>query len=96
MELGIFDALAEEPMDARSLSAKLGTVENITEAFANVLVSLKLLEKNGSDYSLTLIAEEFLVKSSPAYQGATIAMFSHYGQVMSKMPKNTKKWSAQV
>ncbi len=90
MELGLFDALAKEPMNANTLSAKLGTIENITEAFANVLVSLKLLEKNGDYYSLAQVAEEFLVKASPAYQGATIAMFSHYGQVMSKMPEILK------
>ena len=90
MELGLFDALAEEPMDAPTLSAKLGTVENLTEAFANVLVTLNLLEKNGADYSLTPISADFLVKSSPAYQGATIAMFSHYGQVMNQIPKILK------
>ena len=90
MELGLFDALAEEPMDASTLSVKLGTVENLTEAFANVLVTLNLLEKNGADYSLTQISADFLVKSSPAYQGATIVMFSHYGQVMSKITEILK------
>lgn len=90
MELGLFDVLAEEPMDASTLSVKLGTVENLTEAFANVLVTLNLLEKNGADYSLTQISADFLVKSSPAYQGATIVMFSHYGQVMNQIPKILK------
>lgn len=74
MELGLFDALAEEPMDARRLAAKLGTVENLTETFANILVALKLLEKSGDDYSLAPMAAEFLVKTSPVYQGGMIAM----------------------
>jgi hypothetical protein len=90
MERGLFEALAEEPMDAPTLSVKLGTVENITEAFANVLAALKLLEKNGADYSLTQISADSLVKSSPAYQGATIALFSHYGQVMNQIPEILK------
>ncbi|KAF5438139.1 putative O-methyltransferase YrrM [Candidatus Methanophagaceae archaeon] len=90
MVLGVFDALAEEPMNANTLSAKLGTIENITEAFANVLVALNLLTKNGADYSLTQISADFLVKPSPAYQGATIAMSSHYGQVMNQIPKILK------
>ena len=46
MELGLFDALAKEPMDTRTLSDRLGTVYEITEAFANVLVALNLLVKN--------------------------------------------------
>ena len=74
MELGLFDALAEEPMDARRLAAKLGTVENLTETFANILVALKLLEKSGDDYSLAPMAAEVLVKTSPVYQGGMIAM----------------------
>ncbi len=90
MVLGLFDALAEEPMNANTLSAKLGTIENITEAFANVLVALNLLTKNGADYSLTQMSADFLVKSSPAYQGATIAMSSHYGRVMNQIPKILK------
>ena len=84
MELGLFEALAGRSMNARALAVKLGTVENLTEAFANVLVALKLLEKNGADYLLAPMAEEFLVKSSPAYQGGMIAMGSHFGRVMSQ------------
>lgn len=90
IELGLFDVLAEGAMNAGSLAAKLGTVENLTEAFANALVALKLLQKNGADYSLAPLAADFLVKSSPAYQGGMIAMFSYYGQVMSKMPEILK------
>ncbi len=52
MELGLFDVLFEKPMDTRTLSDRLGTVYEITEAFANVLVALNLLAKDGADYSL--------------------------------------------
>jgi len=90
MELGLFDALFEEPMDARTLSARLGTVEEITEAFANVLVALNLLAKTGADYSLAPLSKDFLVKSTPAYQGGTIAMTLQYGDAMSKMPETLK------
>jgi len=90
MELGIFDALFEEPMDAHTLSARLGTVYEITEAFANVLVALNLLTKYGADYSLAPLSKDFLVKSAPAYQGGMIAMTSQYGEIMSKMPEALK------
>jgi hypothetical protein len=90
MELGLFDALSEEPMDARTLSDRLGTLYEITEAFANVLVALNLLAKNGADYSLAPLSKDFLVKSSPAYQGGMIAMASQHGQIMEKMPETLK------
>lgn len=90
MELGLFDALAEESMDARRLSAKLGTVEHLTETFANTLVALKLLQKSRDDYSLAPMAAEFLVKSSPVYQGRMIAMNLNFGQVMSQMSQILK------
>jgi len=96
MELGLFDALFEEPMDARALSARLGTVYEITEAFANVLVALNLLAKTGADYSLTPLSKDFLVKSSPAYQGGMIAMTSQHGQIMEKMPEILKNGSPKV
>jgi hypothetical protein len=90
IKLGLFDALFEEPMDAHTLSAKLRTVENLTEAFANVLVALNLLAKTGADYSLAPLSKDFLVKSSPAYQGGMIAMTSQYGEIMSKMSETLK------
>ena len=85
MELGLFDTLFEEPMDAHTLSFRLGTVEDLTEAFANVLVALNLLAKTGADYSLVPLSKDFLVKSTPAYQGGMIAMMSQHGEVMEKM-----------
>ena len=90
MELGLFDTLFEEPMDAHTLSFRLGTVEDLTEAFANVLVALNLLAKTGADYSLAPLSKDFLVKSSPAYQGGMIAMTSQHGQIMEKMPEILK------
>jgi predicted O-methyltransferase YrrM len=96
MELGLFDALSEEPMNVRTLAAKLGTVEDLTEAFANVLVALNLLAKTGADYSLAPLSKDFLVKSSPAYQGGMIAMTLQYGDAMSKMPEILKNGSPKV
>jgi len=90
IELGLFDVLFEEPMDARTLSDRLGTVYEITEAFANVLVALNLLAKHGVDYSLAPLLKDFLVKSSPAYQGGMIAMTSQHGQIMEKMSETLK------
>ncbi|MEA1908252.1 MAG: methyltransferase dimerization domain-containing protein [Euryarchaeota archaeon] len=90
IKLGLFDVLFEEPMDARTLSDRLGTVYEITEAFANALVALNLLAKTGADYSLAPLSKDFLVKSSPAYQGEMIAMTSQYGEIMETMPETLK------
>lgn len=90
LEVGLFDALTEGAMDAKKLSDKTGTVENLTEVFADILVSLNLLEKEGSNYSLTLEAAELLVKSSPAYQGGFIAMTAVYDEFMRNMPELLK------
>jgi predicted O-methyltransferase YrrM len=96
IELGLFDALATGPMDIRTLAAKLGTVEDLTEAFTNVLVALNLLAKNGADYSLAPLSTDFLVKSSPTYQGGMIAMMAQHGQIMEKMPEILKNGSPNV
>lgn len=96
MELGLFDVLTAGAMTARRLALTLGTVETLTEALANVLVALKLLDKHGADYSLMPIAADFLVTSSPAYQGGMIAMTSHFGQVMSHMPQLLKKGAVKM
>lgn len=90
MELGLFDVLFKEQMDAHTLASKLGTVEDLTEAFASVLVALNLLKKTGADYSLAPLSKDFLVKSSPAYQGGMITMTLQYGEAISKMPETLK------
>ncbi|MEA1894355.1 MAG: methyltransferase [Euryarchaeota archaeon] len=96
MELGLFDALFEEPMNVRTLAAKLGTVEDLTEAFANALVALNLLAKTGAYYSLAPLSNDFLVKSTPAYQGGMIAMMTQHGQIMGKMLEILKNDSPNV
>jgi predicted O-methyltransferase YrrM len=96
MELGLFEAFAKRAMNAHSLAVKLGTVENLTEAFANALVALKILKKKGADYSLMPIAADFLVKSSPAYQGGMITMLTNLGQVTSQMHQILKKGAAKM
>ena len=75
MGLGLFDALSEEPMNVRTLSARLGTVEDLTEAFANVLVALNLLVKYGADHSLAPLSKDFLVKSSLVDAGGLYSRF---------------------
>jgi predicted O-methyltransferase YrrM len=96
IKLGLFDALFEEPMDAHTLSARLETVYEITEAFANVLVALNLLAKTGANYSLAPLSKDFLVKSTPTYQGGMIAMMSQHGQIMEKLPEILKNGSPNV
>ena len=85
MELNVFDTLAESPLTARELANTLNLVEHQTEAFVEVLVKLRLLEKNGDGYSLPLASREFLASSSPAYQKATIEVTTQFDPVMYQM-----------
>lgn len=71
--LGLFTTLAERSLSARELSAELGTDEGYTERLLIVLCALGLLEKVEGRYRNTLLAETFLVRGAPLYQGDAIA-----------------------
>lgn len=67
-----------------SIVAKSGAVKDITkelkietdpaERLLNALVAMELLEKKGSSYLNTPVAQKFLVKSSPNYYGDFVLM----------------------
>ena len=85
MDLGVFDTLAENSLNAGELSNTLNLNKHQTEAFAEVLVKLNLVEKDGERYSLPLMTKEYLVSSSPAYQKAMIDLTAQFDPVMEHM-----------
>ena len=70
----IFDVLANSPLTADALAAKVGaSVRGIT-AILNALVGLELLVRNEDRYAVAVESKAFLVPSNPGYLGG---LFQH-------------------
>jgi len=76
--LDVFTKLAEEPATAEQLAKKCGTDSRGMELILIACVALGLLCKKGEIYSNSKLAETFLVKNSPRYQGGIVSMFADW------------------
>ncbi len=65
----IFTVLSEEPKTAEQIAREIGTDSYITEKLLNALAAIGLLAKGSGKYSNTALAETFLVRGKPFYQG---------------------------
>jgi hypothetical protein len=65
----IFTALSEEPKTAEQIAQEIGTDSYITEKLLNALVAIGLIAKDSGIYTNTALAETFLAKGNPFYQG---------------------------
>jgi hypothetical protein len=72
VELGVFDAIGNQAMDAGSIASSLGTERRATTLFLNALTGLRLLEKTGDRFALTPVTAKHLVRGSPRYLGGMI------------------------
>lgn len=73
-ELGVFTELAKQPLDAAQLSAKLGLHDRGSRDFFDALVSLGMLQRNGTVYQNTAETDYFLDEAKPSYIGGLITM----------------------
>lgn len=70
-DMGVFDILqdSDAPQSVEDISSKMGSNVDATECLMNTLVAVELLEKKKQDgswlYSNSVIARQFLTKSSP-------------------------------
>jgi SAM-dependent methyltransferase len=71
-DLGIFEALADEPKTADQVAQRLGTDPRATAMLMNALAALKLLEKNGDLFSNSETANQCLVPSAPYHMANLI------------------------
>ena len=71
--LGVFEVLAEGPLDAGSLAARLGAGERALTLLLNACTALGLLEKAGNGFANSPAAAAYLVPGSPTYMGDAIA-----------------------
>ncbi len=72
IELGVFEALRNFST-ALQLAGSLGCDPRAMELLLDALVSIGILDKTGSVYSLNDASSTYLVKSSPKYLGGMIA-----------------------
>ncbi len=73
VDYGIFDLLIQ-PKTADHVSEEIKTDPYLTEKFLNALVALNLIHKIENQYLNTKLAETFLVRKSPFYQGTLFEM----------------------
>ncbi len=73
-ELGVFDVLAEQPMTAESLAARLDTNVRATTALADALTAMEFLTKDGNEYAPAAGVAELLTETAPC---SVLAMVRH-------------------
>lgn len=74
VELNVFDFLGGDGVSAEALANRLSLVPARLEPVLDILVAADILEKKGDAYRNTLMADEFLVTSSPLYQGLAMRL----------------------
>jgi hypothetical protein len=74
VELGLFTELAPAPLDAQTLTQRLGLHPRAARDFFDALVALGLLERHGEQYSNTPETGKFLVRGQMEYVGGILEM----------------------
>ncbi len=74
VELAVFTELAQEPMDASTLQARLGLHARSARDFFDALVALGMLEHKNGLYTNTADTNMFLDKAKPSYIGGFLEM----------------------
>jgi len=74
IELGLFTALAEEPLDAQQLTARLDLHQRSARDFFDALVALGMLEREDGNYRNTPETDQFLVRGKLTYLGGMLEM----------------------
>src|ERR1043165_4427509 len=72
VELGVFTALAAQPLAARELALRIGIAERGIKDFFDALLALGLIDRDKNDlYSNTPKAAKYLDRDKPTYIGGT-------------------------
>ena len=74
VELGVFTALADGPLDAEALRQRLGLHPRSARDFFDALVALGMLERDERGYANTPAGERFLDARQPSYVGGILEM----------------------
>ena len=65
VQLGLFDCIGDQALDAAQVAAALRTDLRATELLLNSLTALSLIEKKGEQFSLSTPAKTYLLANSP-------------------------------
>ena len=74
LERKLFDHFSEKGMTAAELAVRAGLVAGRLEPLLDILTAVGLAEKKRDKYVNSPVAEEFLVSTSPLYQGDYLAL----------------------
>ena len=74
VELGVFSALAQGPLDTGTLRQRLGLHERSARDFFDALVALGMLERQGEQYMNTPATDLFLDRAKPSYVEGLLEM----------------------
>lgn len=74
IEIGLFTALADGPLDAQGLAQRLGLHSRSARDFFDALVSLGMLEREDDLYRNTAEGDLFLVRAKSSYIGGMLEM----------------------
>ena len=83
--LDVFTALAGGPAAAEEVAKKCGADERGMELILIACVGLGLLEKREGKFSNGTVAQTFLVKGAPRYQGGIVSMFADWVPAWAKL-----------
>jgi SAM-dependent methyltransferase len=74
VELGVFTELARGPKTAEELRVRLGLHPRSVRDFLDALVALRMLQRDGEQYSNTAETDLFLERTKPSYVGGLLEM----------------------
>src|SRR5205823_5917074 len=74
VELGVFTALAQGPLEAEALRQRLGLHPRSARDFFDALVALGMLDRQGDRYRTTAETDRFLDRTKPTYLGGILEM----------------------
>jgi hypothetical protein len=72
VELELFTTLADGPLTAEELRARLGLQPRGTTDWLDALVSLDMLKRDGDQYANTPVTDFYLDRAKPAYVGGMV------------------------
>lgn len=87
VELGVFEAFAQESRTANAAATHLSLDPAACELLLNALAALKLLNKDNENFSLAPASRQFLLETSPQYLGGMIRFESALWRCWEELPE---------
>ena len=95
-ELGIYEVLADGPLNTQEIASALGSAPRSTMLLVNACVALGLLHKMGDEYANSPLAAEFLVPGKPGYLGRVVTKEQEFYQPWGQVSQAVREDKAQL